>query len=83
MYVDHSGGTERTDTQNCPCNTLLYGFRLRLTCPVGHNGLLSILGGSARPPSLLTLPPVEGSRGILQHLLYTESESPLLQNWVV
>ena len=49
MYVDHSGGTERTDTQNCPCNTLLYGFRLRLTCPVGHNGLLFILGESTRP----------------------------------
>ena len=29
---------------------------MRLPCPVGHNGLLSILGGSARPPSLLTLP---------------------------
>ena len=29
---------------------------MRLPCPVGHYGLLSILGGSARPPSLLTLP---------------------------
>jgi len=29
---------------------------MRLPCPVGHYGLLSILGGSARPPSLLTPP---------------------------
>ena len=29
---------------------------MRLPCPVGHNGLLSISGVSARPPSLLTPP---------------------------
>ena len=29
---------------------------MRLPCPVGHYSLLSILGGSASPPSLLTLP---------------------------
>ena len=28
---------------------------MRLPCPVGHYGLLSILGGSAGPPSLITL----------------------------
>ena len=57
-------------------NTLLYGFRLRLTCPVGHNGLLSILGGSARPPSLLT-PPFVGRRGILQHRPWTRKHHTL------
>ena len=29
---------------------------MRLPCPVGHNGLLSISGVSAGPPSLLTPP---------------------------
>ena len=43
---------------------------MRLPCPVGHYGLLSILGGSARPPSLLT-PPCVDRRGILQHLYST------------
>ena len=60
-----------------PLQTKARRCSLRLPCPVGHYGLLSILGGSAWPPSLLTLPPVVGRRGILQHLYRVVTDTGL------